>query len=89
MKRDYDIIDVIFRKTRDGEVIAFFPNDVYRDGMILSYSHNGQHSEASPEFYRECKPCRDKEEYKDLFHELVRHYGCSLYVRQRLSRYRK
>jgi len=89
MKRDSDIIDVIFRKHRDGEVIAFFPNDVFGNGMILSYSHNGQHSEASLEFYGECKPCRDKEEYKDLFHELARNYGCFLRIRQRLSRYRK
>ena len=36
---------VIFRKNKNGEVIAFFPEFHVQYGNIMSYMHIGQHSE--------------------------------------------
>lgn len=39
---------VIFRKWKDsGDVIAFFPDQREKNGLILSYEHVGQHGAAS------------------------------------------
>lgn len=82
-------VKVIFRKTRDGEVVAFFP-DTYgsRDvnpGMIMSYAHVGQHGEASIGFYQECRKC-DPDDYRGLLAELNGIYDdCELVVRKRIS----
>lgn len=38
---------VVFRKWKDGEVIALFPDDTDQyDGTVTSYMHTGQHSAA-------------------------------------------
>lgn len=79
---------VIFRKTKDGTPIAFFPKTL-RDGscnpgMLMSYEHVGQHGEASIDFYYECKPCSE-EEYADLLTELEQIYDdCKLVVKRRI-----
>ena len=79
---------VIFRKDRDdGEVIAFFP-ETLRDGScnpghLMSYAHNGQHSEASIYYYFKCKPCSE-EEYADLLTELEGIYTDGLRVMRRM-----
>jgi len=78
--------NVIFRKTKDGEVIAFFPDTYceYDLGMMMSYEHCGQHSSASIGFYRECKPCTEAE-YRELHNELTKLVGYNLNVRQKIS----
>jgi len=71
MKKDNFKTKVVFRKFKDGEIIALFPFETqnYKNDC-LSYMHLGQHSEAS---YFYCiqisKPATEKE-YKDLFNEL-------------------
>lgn len=64
---------VIFKKSRDGEILAFFPQTVKdgscNPGNIMCYAHVGQHDEASLDFFHECKPCTE-EEYADLLTEL-------------------
>jgi hypothetical protein len=45
--------------------ILFFPNDLANFGNIGSWQWFGEHSEASIEFYRECKPM-EKEEAEKL-----------------------
>lgn len=79
---------VIFKKDRkDGTVVAFFP-ETLRDGScnpgkIMSYEHNGQHGEASIEYFHECRPCSE-EEYADLLTELEDIYTDGLKVVKRM-----
>lgn len=79
--------NVIFRKTDDNEVIAFFPDTLGEDGfgLLTSYMHCGQHSYASLAFYRECKPCAEAE-YRELYDELTNLVGYNLSVKRRFPR---
>ena len=77
-------VKVIFRKNKDGEAIAFFPEFHVQRGNIMSYMHIGQHGEASYQFYVETKKA-DKSEYNSLLGELKRIYDdCTLVVKQKL-----
>lgn len=77
-------VKVIFRKDRDGNIIAFLPELRVNRGNIMSYMHIGQHSEASCWFYKETKKA-DESEYNSLLDELERIYdNCTLVVKQRL-----
>ena len=79
-----DKVKVIFRKNKNNDVIAFFPEARVNYGNIMSYMHTGQHSEASYEFYTETKKA-DKSEYNSLLGELKRIYDdCTLVVKQKL-----
>ena len=81
---------VIFKKDRKmGEVLAFFPDTINdgscNPGNIMCYAHNGQHGEASIDYFHECKPCSE-EEYADLLTELEGIYDdCELVVKRRAS----
>lgn len=66
-------LSVIFRKHKDGEVIAFFPAFKTNPGMLTSYTHIGQHSEASIDFYKSCKTA-EYAEYSKLLEELKEIY---------------
>ena len=80
-----DKVKVIFRKDKEGNIIAFLPELRVNHGNIASYMHIGQHSEASYQFYAETKKA-DKSEYNSLLGELKRIYDdCILVVKQRLS----
>lgn len=78
-------VEVEFKKTPDdGTVIAFFPETMHdgscNPGNIMSYEHNGQHGEASIDFYKDCTPCMEKD-YASLLHELEGIYDdCKLVV---------
>ena len=48
-----DKVKVIFRKDKEGNIIAFLPELRVNRGNIMSYMHIGQHSEASYQFYTE------------------------------------
>lgn len=77
-------VKVIFRKTKNNEVIAFMPEESVNYGNILSYMHIGQHSEASLEFYWTTKKATE-EEYKPLLEELKMIYDdCILVVKQKI-----
>ena len=79
-----DKVKVIFRKDKEGNVIAFLPELRVNHGYITSYMHIGQHSEASYQFYTETKKA-DESEYNSLLNELKSIYDdCILVVRQRL-----
>lgn len=60
-------VNVCFRKFEDGDVIAFFDGPSY--GLIMSYMHVGQHSEASYELVSELDTC-SPDEFKALQDEL-------------------
>lgn len=77
-------VKVIFRKTKEGEIIAFFPEASANFGNILSYMHIGQHAEASHDFYMATKKATEKE-YESLLKELKSIYNdCILVVKQKL-----
>lgn len=84
-----DKVKVLFKKvknpyTNEYEIVAFFPQLSACYGNIMSYSHIGQHGEASIEFCRECKPATS-EEYMPLLAELQSIYDdCILEVKKRL-----
>ena len=79
-----DKVKVIFRKNREGNVIAFLPELRVNHGNIMSYMHIGQHSEASYQFYTETKKANESE-YNSLLDELKSIYDdCILVVNQRL-----
>ena len=65
---------VIFRKFREGDIIALFPYEPYNRfdvDSINSYMHIGQHSEADyRHVMKATKPCKDNE-HQDLFNELI------------------
>lgn len=62
---------VIFRKLRNGEVIALFPQEpATRDGWLcVSCMHVGQHGSADPFTVNDTKPAMHYE-YADLYDEL-------------------
>lgn len=71
---DMEQVDVIFKKDRrNKDIIAFFPDTMYdgsyHPGNLMSYAHNGQHSEASVDYYNMCRPATE-DEYAPLLHEL-------------------
>lgn len=62
---------VIFRKFKNGEVIALFPQEpATRDGWeCMSYMHIGQHGSADPNIVRRTKPAKWGE-FVELLREL-------------------
>lgn len=79
-----DKVKVVFRKVKNGDIIAFMPEIKANYGNIMSYMHIGQHSEASYKFYTETKKAV-RSEYESLLKELERVYdGCTLIIRQKL-----
>ena len=79
-----DKVKVIFRKDKEGSIIAFLPELRVNHGNIMSYMYIGQHSEASYQFYTETKKANESE-YNSLLDELKSIYDdCILVVNQRL-----
>ena len=80
-----DKVKVIFRKDREGNIIAFLPELRVNRGNIMSYMHIGQHGEASYEFYLTTRKANENE-YADLFAELRGIYDdCELVVKQKIN----
>lgn len=78
-------VKVIYRKDKDGEIIAFFPEIEANYGRILSYMHIGQHGEADLEFYQETKKATETE-YQLLLTELKSVYNdYELIVKQKIN----
>lgn len=68
MNKDTHKTAVQFRKLK-GEVIAVFPYEIQSRTNVLSYAHNGQHSEASFDINSFTRPASPSE-YNDLKTEL-------------------
>ena len=76
---------VVFRKYKDGQIIALFP-DIINRNYIMSYTHIGQHSNADRSIVYDTKPATE-EEYKELYAELVNEVGYDdLQVVKKLTR---
>lgn len=81
-------LKVVFRKYKDGTIIALFPT-IKCDNMghILSYEHIGQHCSASPLIVHETKLATE-EEYTPLLNELKQIYNeYTLVTRKKLNLY--
>lgn len=89
MKKDLDQTIVIFRKYKEGDVIALFPYLPERKHFLCPcYQMIGGH--ASADYFgvtQKTKPATP-EEYSDLFEELTHHFGYNLKVQKKAS-YRK
>ena len=71
-KEQVEITKVIFRKYKDGEVIALMPEEEWCDGCVTSYLHIGQHAGADyNKVMRDTKPAT-VDEYASLYNELKR-----------------
>lgn len=82
-------IPVVFRKWKDGDVIALFPSLNHESGdcnygYIMSYMQIGQHSEACPTLVYETKLATE-EEYAPLLTELKRIGYKGLVVKKKLN----
>ena len=77
-------VKVIFRKDKEGNIIAFIPEVKVNYGNIMSYMHVGQHGESSYQFYTETKKASESE-YNSLLDELKKIYDdCILVAKQKL-----
>lgn len=84
-------IKVIFRKVKSGEfkgtIDAVFPDLPATFGRRVVYSHIGQHSEGSLEWYHSRTVKALPNEYKDLYEELEKVYNdCELIIAHRMTR---
>ena len=72
MEKDNFVTEVVFRKFKDGEVIALFPYNVETyNGDIVSFMHVGQHGCADyNHVVNKTKLIINPEEYKELKNEL-------------------
>lgn len=78
-------LQVIFRKEKDGNIIAFFPGMKCSYGRIGCYCHIGQHDEADILYYMYDTKRATEKEYLPLLKELQGIYDdCKITIRQRL-----
>jgi hypothetical protein len=76
---------VIFRKFRNGEVIALFPDEKERGGKVGSYMHIGQHGMADRGIVGMTKLATPTE-YAPLLSELRSIGYDDLVIRKRMTR---
>ncbi len=74
---------VVFRKFRDGSIIALFPEFKEKNG-VLSYMAVGQHGGADYNVIRATRPASPKE-YSSLLNEL-QYIGYNVRICKRLTR---
>jgi len=85
MIQDTEVTEVIFRKFKNGHVIALFPyipDFLYTECM--SYMHIGQHGTATLNLINCTKLCTE-EEYKELYSELINLVGYKLRIIKKVS----
>lgn len=84
MQKDKEATTVIFRRFKDGEVIALFPYQIEdHKGNVLSYMHTGQHSAASLDIIQYTVLAQPSE-YADIQKELEG-IGYLLDIRKRVN----
>ena len=71
MKKHKFKTKVVFYKEKDNEVFAIFPELFgHNANLVTGYSHIGQHSAYSKDYYKDLEEA-SWEEYKDLYEELT------------------
>ena len=76
---------VVFRKFKNGQIVALFPEIRERGGMVESYMHIGQHAAADPLIVHDTKPATP-DEYRALAAELAA-IGYRLDIRRNMRAY--
>lgn len=72
MTNNNEITAVMFRKERDGGILAVFPYESWRHNrQITCYAHVGQHHSCIWEYVKNDTLPATQEEYKTLYQELV------------------
>ena len=79
MKKDTTKTKVVFRKYKNGEIIALFP-EMVNGYFVCSYMHMGQHSDADYSYVISITKPASEEEYKDLYNELTNQVGYNLRI---------
>lgn len=72
MEKDKHTTKVIYRKFKDGDIIAFFPEEKFTHyrSTCVSYMHIGQHGEADYQGLLSTTKLAKLDEYKSLHREL-------------------
>ena len=88
MKQDTERTTVIFRKFRQGDIIALFPmiNADDKPGHFLSYQHTGQHGAASAALLQAYTIPAHDQEYRELKAELE-NIGYKLDIKKRAMKF--
>ena len=88
MKKDKHKTKVIFRKFKEGDVIALFPEELGTNEhwTCNSYQHIGQHSSCCADTIVYCTKLATPEEYEDLYNELES-IGYNLEIRKRVTQH--
>lgn len=69
--KDSHITDVVFRKFKEGDIVALLPHEVCtHKGDITSYMHVGQHSSADYGYVVSITKLANEDEYKALKSEM-------------------
>jgi len=71
-----EVTEVYFRREKDGEILAVFPDDK----ELTCYAHIGQHSACTQDYIDEETSPASKKEYADLYKELTELVGYTLKV---------
>lgn len=81
-------VPVVYRRFKEGDVIALFPSLEWTFGLITSYQHVGQHGGACPLITRSTRPASVNEpDVAALHRELTQIYGgVRLVIRKRVRR---
>ena len=85
MKQDADKTKVIFRKYKDGDIIALFPDLQASSHFCESYMHAGQHGGADYQSVIADTSLATWDEYEDLQEELES-IGYNLLIRKNAKR---
>jgi len=84
MVKDTEFTEVVFRKEKDGSILAVFPYIIHHGITVTCYAHIGQHSACLySEYAMQCCKPATAAEYKDLFDELENSVGYRLKVVKR------
>ena len=75
----------VFRKFKNGQIVALFPELKERGGMVESYMHIGQHGSADPLIVHDTKPATANER-RPLAAELAA-IGYRLDIRRNMRAY--
>jgi len=86
MLKDTEVTKVIFRKFKDGQVIALFPYVESSRGYCSSYMHVGQHSDADYIHVVKMTKLATADEYADLKNELENSVGYNLELDSKINR---
>lgn len=85
MEKDTEVTEVIFRKFKNGRVLALFPYLTERTmGDCMSYMLLGQHGGASLSIVYSTKLATE-EEYKSTYSELTNDFGYNLKIIKKVN----